>query len=512
MESFYQNPNPLDPPPYMYLLQSGEDIPSTEKGVANGVATLGSDSKVPAVQSRASTVTYDDLTGTFTFTWADNSSQSVTVSLATSGDLPEIQTATQAPVSAPSAGQKLYIRTDTEQYWTAVSGVWVGPSILFTQAERNKLGTIAAGATANSTDSQLRDRVTHTGAQATSTITGLDTALANSATHLANTSNPHSTTAAQVGAIPTTEKAAASGVASLGSDSKVPATQSRASNVTYDAPTGTFTFTWADGSTQSVNTPVELLFQSVNYNSSTQDLTFTLNSGATATVSLANLVDLPEIQMAAQAPVANPTTGQKLYIRTDTGEYWSAVSGAWAGPNIPFTQAERTKLGNIESGATNSSAHIASTSNPHAVTAAQIGNTTAQWNASQIQGVAIPEPSGINTVPVFNAGAITWGAQNAPTGATITASKTFALADAGVYQHCNNTSAINLTIPLNSSVAFPQWAEIDVSRNNTGAVSIDVASGVTLRDGATTLTTPYSLLRGCTLKQVATNQWQLMGG
>ena len=41
-------------------------------------------------------------------------------------------------------------------------------------ADKTKLTGIATGATANSTDAQLRDRSTHTGAQATSTITSLD--------------------------------------------------------------------------------------------------------------------------------------------------------------------------------------------------------------------------------------------------------------------------------------------------------------------------------------------------
>ena len=45
----------------------------------------------------------------------------------------------------------------------------------YTTAERTKLAGIATGATANSTDAQLRDRSTHTGTQAASTITGLST-------------------------------------------------------------------------------------------------------------------------------------------------------------------------------------------------------------------------------------------------------------------------------------------------------------------------------------------------
>ncbi len=47
----------------------------------------------------------------------------------------------------------------------------------FTNAEKAKLEGIAAQATRNATDAQLRDRTTHTGAQAISTITGLQAAL-----------------------------------------------------------------------------------------------------------------------------------------------------------------------------------------------------------------------------------------------------------------------------------------------------------------------------------------------
>jgi hypothetical protein len=45
----------------------------------------------------------------------------------------------------------------------------------FTTAQETKLSGIATGATANATDAALRDRATHTGTQAASTITGLAT-------------------------------------------------------------------------------------------------------------------------------------------------------------------------------------------------------------------------------------------------------------------------------------------------------------------------------------------------
>ncbi|QIL68900.1 hypothetical protein G7048_03475 [Diaphorobacter sp. HDW4B] len=47
----------------------------------------------------------------------------------------------------------------------------------YTTAEKSKLSGVAAGATANATDAQLRDRSTHTGTQAISTIVNLQTSL-----------------------------------------------------------------------------------------------------------------------------------------------------------------------------------------------------------------------------------------------------------------------------------------------------------------------------------------------
>jgi hypothetical protein len=44
-------------------------------------------------------------------------------------------------------------------------------------ADKTKLDGVASGATANATDAQLRNRATHTGAQAISTVTGLQAAL-----------------------------------------------------------------------------------------------------------------------------------------------------------------------------------------------------------------------------------------------------------------------------------------------------------------------------------------------
>jgi hypothetical protein len=54
-----------------------------------------------------------------------------------------------------------------------LSAVLTGSTASFTTAQATKLGGIAAGATVNAPDAALRDRATHTGTQAASTIAGL---------------------------------------------------------------------------------------------------------------------------------------------------------------------------------------------------------------------------------------------------------------------------------------------------------------------------------------------------
>lgn len=63
---------------------------------------------------------------------------------------------------------------------------------------------------------------------------------------------------------------------------------------------------------------------------------------------------------------------------------------------------------------------------------------------------------------------------------TISSNTTLALANKGRIIRCTNGSAITITIPLNSSVAFPINTEIAIIREGAGTVSIAPASGVTL--------------------------------
>ena len=93
-----------------------------------------------------------------------------------------------------------------------------------------------------------------------------------------------------------------------------------------------------------------------------------------------------------------------------------------------------------------------------------------------------------------------------------TASKTYTLSDAGTYYYCTNTTAIILTVPIDSSVSFPIGTEIENKKGGSGALSIDVQAGASLLgDSGVVLTTPFSLSKGCCLKKVLINSWVLEG-
>lgn len=90
------------------------------------------------------------------------------------------------------------------------------------------------------------------------------------------------------------------------------------------------------------------------------------------------------------------------------------------------------------------------------------------------------------------------------------ASYTLALADRGKLVEMNVATANNLTVPLNSSIAFPIGTKIDLAQYGAGQTTVVATSGVTVRSagGALKLTSQYS---GATLVKIATDEWYLFG-
>jgi hypothetical protein len=91
-----------------------------------------------------------------------------------------------------------------------------------------------------------------------------------------------------------------------------------------------------------------------------------------------------------------------------------------------------------------------------------------------------------------------------------TASYTLVLSDADKLVEMNVGSANNLTIPLNSSVAFPTGTQILLAQYGSGQTTIVATSGVTVRSngGKLKLNVQYS---GATLIKIGTDEWYLFG-
>jgi hypothetical protein len=89
-------------------------------------------------------------------------------------------------------------------------------------------------------------------------------------------------------------------------------------------------------------------------------------------------------------------------------------------------------------------------------------------------------------------------------------SYTLVLADAeNKVVELSNTSAITVTVPLNSSVAFPIGSQVQLLQTNTGQVTVAGAGGVTVNAN------PGLKLRGqwsfATLVKRGTDTWVLVG-
>lgn len=93
---------------------------------------------------------------------------------------------------------------------------------------------------------------------------------------------------------------------------------------------------------------------------------------------------------------------------------------------------------------------------------------------------------------------------------TITTSSTLALTHDGDRIKVNGSATVNITVPPNSSVAFPIGAEIEFFNYTLNDVNFVQGSGVTIRSyaGRLGIDGQYS---GCVLTKIATDEWILMG-
>lgn len=147
-----------------------------------------------------------------------------------------------------------------------------------------------------------------------------------------------------------------------------------------------------------------------------------------------------------------------------------------------------------------------------------VGDTVSKANGGAFGGATLVIDTTNNRVGVNKAspsyelevGGEAVATQGIPFITESTTARTLALTDTGNYIRCTNSSATTVTIPPNSSVAFPTGAEIILFQAGTGQVTIAAGGGVTLnsKSGNLKISAQYA---AATCKKVATDTWDVIG-
>jgi hypothetical protein len=135
--------------------------------------------------------------------------------------------------------------------------------------------------------------------------------------------------------------------------------------------------------------------------------------------------------------------------------------------------------------------------------------TGAATFSSSVTATSFIKSGGTSSQYLMADGSVTTGSALTITNRQ-SASYTLALTDADKLVEMNVATANNLTVPLNSSVAFAIGTKIDLAQYGAGQTTVVATGGVTVRSagGALKLAVQYS---GATLVKIATNEWYLFG-
>ncbi len=435
----------------------------------------------------------------------------------------------------------------TRRAWTALRVFQAIAAWWAASAMKTKLDGIAAGATANATDAQLRDRATHTGSQAISTVTGLQAALDNK--------------------INTSERGVSGGIATLDEFARIPASQlpSYVDDVLEYATTAQFPATgetgkiyiainqgtaanptrqyrWTGSTYAEINpspgTTDALAEGSTNLYFSEHRVRTTVLTGLSMPVAAAItaadtvLSALGKIQArlnlmgtAANANVqtsptdttagaVTTTEGARFAVLANYGAYYSSSggknidtlvggeSGLFSTSNPGTFPPNFGSFVYIETQQTYTNSSVVQEACDYGSSSAPIGrkafrvrsNSGGEWSAWQVY---------------YHSGNFDPAAKQDKSSIISTAtSRTLALTDAWNYLRPGTTGSITLTVPTNASVAFEIGTEITVRA--LGNVTLASASGVTLNapsGGTLSMTARMTV----TLKKVGTNEWDVIG-
>ena len=204
---------------------------------------------------------------------------------------------------------------------------------------------------------------------------------ANLNSHINNKTNPHGVTAAQAGAIPTSQKGAAGGVASLGSDGKVPAGQ--LPDMDYD-PAGS-----AQGVQDNLNTHT-------NNKSNPHGVTAAQAGAVPTTRKINNKALSSDVTLGAADVGAIPST------QKGTAGGVASLGSDGKVPAGQLPDMDYDPAGSAQGVQNNLNTHTNNKSNPHGVTAAQIGAvpTTRKVNNKALSADVSLSAADVGALPI----------------------------------------------------------------------------------------------------------------
>lgn len=222
----------------------------------------------------------------------------------------------------------------------------------------------------------------------------------------------------------------------------------------------------------------------------------------------------------ADTPPAGPASGQFwwesdtgklwLYYNDGTSSQWVLAAGSGSVPSDPL-KADKTYVDAqdaLKLNLTGGTLTGALTCNvPLGVASGGTGASTAA-GARTALGLAPIASSG--SASDLTTGTVPGARRDVTINAQTGTSYTFVLADDGLLCTFSNAAAQTVTVPPNSSVAFPVGAKIDVAALGAGKVTLAQGAGVTINSAAgyKALGAQYA---GGTLIKLATDTWLLIG-